>query len=663
MYIRLLFAIHLFAIVNTACGMNFYVPYGPGISFPNIQSAIDAAIDGDVIIIRPGRYYGAGNHDIDFLGKAITVRGENPNNPNVVENTRIDCFGETGQNRRGFIFQSGETRDSVLTGLTIINGYVESQSGGGIACYSSSPTIRSCKIISCQMDGAAGGGGGLYVMNADPLIDNCIFFNNYSKKNGGGIYFENSQTTLLNSIVKQNTSINHGGGIYAIGKKITLHNVLLHLNTAYHGNGAGIYADECELNFVTATENGTFASVGGDAVYINSESGSEIKNSIIWDNPNRDGKEGEELTGSADVSYTNIKQCCPGQGNINKNPLFVQGVRGRQFYLSQKKAGQGVNSPCLNAASDLAINLGIHTHATRNDQYHDIAKADMGFHYISPLPVVLPEPEDFNADLETNMKDFVLMAQNWNGRPAFAIQEDVVQVDGNLSEWRQGTQWNPLNEIYFGEPIDLDQAEYAVKWCRDTNKIYVAVRVQDFDHQFIDSYTNWDASDRIELYTQGNNRGGQGWYGIYDKAQQYMVGPNNLGGFWATWALGDGIEENLSFDFSVNIRGDEIVYEVGLPLFEDYGGFKNQPTFETELVSGRIIRFDVIANSRRKNGFGMRSENLKTSKHKNADQFSKYILANGSDCGDYSVVDLDDDCLLTNQDVNQVLSGWLEIPE
>jgi len=42
--------------------------------YPTIQAAVNAAVDGDEVIVAPGTYTGEGNRDIDFLGKAITVR-------------------------------------------------------------------------------------------------------------------------------------------------------------------------------------------------------------------------------------------------------------------------------------------------------------------------------------------------------------------------------------------------------------------------------------------------------------------------------------------------------------------------------------------------------------------------------------------------------------
>ena len=49
--------------------------------YPTIQAAINAALDGDTGIIIPGTYTGDGNRGIDFLGKALTVRGANPDDP------------------------------------------------------------------------------------------------------------------------------------------------------------------------------------------------------------------------------------------------------------------------------------------------------------------------------------------------------------------------------------------------------------------------------------------------------------------------------------------------------------------------------------------------------------------------------------------------------
>jgi len=54
----------------------------PG-KYRTIQSAIDAARDGDVIIVQPGVYY----EQIDFLGKNITVQSTDPENAEIVEST------------------------------------------------------------------------------------------------------------------------------------------------------------------------------------------------------------------------------------------------------------------------------------------------------------------------------------------------------------------------------------------------------------------------------------------------------------------------------------------------------------------------------------------------------------------------------------------------
>ena len=124
--------------------------------YPTIQAAIDHAADGDVIVLQPGLYRGAGNRDIDFLGKAVTVRSVNPADPAVVGATTIDCQGTEAEPHRGFVFHRNEGSHSILSGVTVINGYggpfevsyegmpVILMGGGAVLCFQSSPVLEKC---------------------------------------------------------------------------------------------------------------------------------------------------------------------------------------------------------------------------------------------------------------------------------------------------------------------------------------------------------------------------------------------------------------------------------------------------------------------------------------------------------------------------------------
>ena len=119
--------------------------------FDAIQEGIDAALDGDTVMVADGVYAGEGNRDIDFLGKAIKVCSESG-----YENCYIHCE----ENGRGFYFHLGEESDSILEGFLIHHGYIDGGNGGGICCINSSPTISNCKLSFNQVRG--GNGGGIY---------------------------------------------------------------------------------------------------------------------------------------------------------------------------------------------------------------------------------------------------------------------------------------------------------------------------------------------------------------------------------------------------------------------------------------------------------------------------------------------------------------------
>ncbi|MHC4574297.1 MAG: S8 family peptidase, partial [Planctomycetota bacterium] len=82
----------------------------PG-QYPTIQEAIDHSWEDVTIWVADGTYTGDGNRDIDFLGKAITVKSENGPNDCI-----IDCAGTETDPHRGFYFHNGEDANSILDG-------------------------------------------------------------------------------------------------------------------------------------------------------------------------------------------------------------------------------------------------------------------------------------------------------------------------------------------------------------------------------------------------------------------------------------------------------------------------------------------------------------------------------------------------------------------
>ena len=82
--------------------------------YGTVQSAINAAVSGDIITVDPGTY----RENVSFLGKAITVRSKDPNDPDIVAATIIDG-GRAGS---VITFAEGEGNGSLLSGVTVQNG-------------------------------------------------------------------------------------------------------------------------------------------------------------------------------------------------------------------------------------------------------------------------------------------------------------------------------------------------------------------------------------------------------------------------------------------------------------------------------------------------------------------------------------------------------------
>jgi len=155
----------------------FVNPQGTG-DFPTIQAALDAAVTGDVIELADGFFRGEGNRDISFLGKSVTVRSLS-GDPGACT---ISCEASPTDCRRGLIFQSHETRDAVLEGVTIRDAcHIW---GGGIACDAGSPTIRRC-IFRSNLSPYSEGGGLCIWHDSAPLVEDCLFVGNRAAGGGG----------------------------------------------------------------------------------------------------------------------------------------------------------------------------------------------------------------------------------------------------------------------------------------------------------------------------------------------------------------------------------------------------------------------------------------------------------------------------------------------
>jgi len=131
---------------------------------PTIQAGINSANNGDTVVVSPGTYF----ENINFLGKAITVKSSNGSSVTIIDGQRLGSV---------VTFNSNEASTSVLTGFTIQNGDANNSpagEGGGIAVEGASPTIKSNVI---QGNWGSNGGGGIGLGFASPLIQGNIIRN------------------------------------------------------------------------------------------------------------------------------------------------------------------------------------------------------------------------------------------------------------------------------------------------------------------------------------------------------------------------------------------------------------------------------------------------------------------------------------------------------
>jgi hypothetical protein len=306
----------LVGVAGIGCAMREVVPGGGG-EYETIQAAVDAAGEGDIVMLTGGLFEGEGNRGISMFGRPIIIRTQSRGRQGAV----IDCGGAT----RGFIFASGEGPGSVLEGLTVINGIAEN--GGAVFCSTgTSPKLIDCTFASnratqrggalCSWEGAApsvirctfegdtaqAGGAVSCLANAMPAFVECLFRGNFAQS-GGAVHCEagGEPSFSFSTFVENRAAVSGGAGYSAAGADLTLTHCTLVGNGA--PSGGGIYS----LSELSALDNTIIAFNPGGGAFAGT--GATFSCSDLY------GNMGGDWTGA-------IAGQLGMRGNLSLDPLF-----------------------------------------------------------------------------------------------------------------------------------------------------------------------------------------------------------------------------------------------------------------------------------------------------------------------------------------------------
>jgi hypothetical protein len=247
---------------------------------PTIQAGIDAAVNGDTVLVAPGRYV----ERINFLNKAITVVSESGPAATIVDGSRGGAVVS---------FTSGESRAAILRGFTVTNA--GGSSGSGVAVLHSSPTIES-NVIS----GNTGCNGlGVYVNFGSPRIANNEISNNVRSGcsggvGGAGIALVGAGAALVEgNVIADNSLIGGDGGgitLFAAGAPVIRNNVIVRnsvsgISPAAQGGGIWI-VNQSDALIVQNLIAGNSAGEGGGVYWLvpSGARGPRLVNNTIADN-------------------------------------------------------------------------------------------------------------------------------------------------------------------------------------------------------------------------------------------------------------------------------------------------------------------------------------------------------------------------------------------
>jgi hypothetical protein len=256
---------------------------------PTIQAGINAAKNGDKVLVGPGTYF----ENIEFEGKRISVVSEAGPEQTIIDGN--NSFMSI------VLFEGGETRKTVLNGFTIQHG--GASGAAGIYLFASSATI-SHNIF--RENGAGGEYGTAITCNicSALITGNTFEENNCDVQDISSVLdvFNGSQPLIVNNVFANNPC-------RAVNLIVPAEAAPTIANNTFVGNREGIF-----LSLVSSPAAHLYAN----NIVVDNEVGLEVEglgtNELPWLN---------NLVFGNRTNYVGISDQTGMHGNISVSPRFV----------------------------------------------------------------------------------------------------------------------------------------------------------------------------------------------------------------------------------------------------------------------------------------------------------------------------------------------------